>query len=100
MMQWSRLPIYTAGFGLVGSMASLIFIAGHPGHRTHHAVDSALLIHHFRSVSAGNYPDLMSARKYEDFLYRRVVNHFIRCCSALKTEKAVCDTCCMTPTCG
>lgn len=87
MMQWSRLPVYTAGFGLVGSMASLIFIAGQPGHRTV-TPSTALLIHHFRSVSIGNYPDLMSARKYEDFLYQRVVNH-IRCCSALKTEKAV-----------
>ncbi len=87
MMEWSKLPIYTAGFGLVGSMASLVFAAGQSGFRVVTPA-TALLIHHFKTINAGNYPELISARKYEDFLYHRVVNHFIRY-SNLKSEKAV-----------
>ncbi|MBN1356006.1 ATP-dependent Clp protease proteolytic subunit [bacterium] len=33
MMEWSRILICTAGFGIVGSMATLIFIAGEKGRR-------------------------------------------------------------------
>lgn len=87
LMAWSRLPVHTAGFGLVGSMASLIFAAGAPGHRVITPA-TALLVHHFRTISGGSYPDLIAARKYEDFLYGRVVDHLLQH-SNLTTETAV-----------
>jgi len=75
LMEWSRIPVYTAGFGLVGSMASLVFCAGAHGHRVV-TPSTALLVHHYRSMNMGSYPDLFSMRKYEDFLYARIVSHY------------------------
>ena len=76
MMNWSKLPVHTAGFGMVGSMAALIFAAGTPRHRAL-TPTTALLVHHFHSLSAGNYPNLISTRKYEDFLHERTVTHLM-----------------------
>jgi ATP-dependent Clp protease, protease subunit len=87
MMEWSRIPIYTAGFGIVGSMASLIFIAGDNGKRVV-TPSTALLVHHFHSMQIGNYPNLISLRKYEDFLYNRVMSHYLKY-SNLKSESEV-----------
>lgn len=87
MMEWSRIPVCTAGFGIVGSMATLIFIAGEKGRRVI-TPGTALLVHHYKAMNAGSYPDLISMRKYEDFLYNRVVAHY-RKHSALKNESDV-----------
>ena len=49
MMEWSKIPVYTAGFGVVGSMAAMIFIAGEKGRRVLTA-STAILSHHFQSM--------------------------------------------------
>ena len=33
IIEWSRIPIYTTGIGMIASMALLIFMTGEKGHR-------------------------------------------------------------------
>jgi ATP-dependent Clp protease protease subunit len=33
IMEWSRVPVFTTGLGMLGSMGLLVFMAGERGHR-------------------------------------------------------------------
>ncbi len=76
MMEWSSLPVYTTGLGLVASMALGIFMSGHKGHRIL-TPRTSLLSHRFFSISAGNHSELIARRKEEDFLHERLIEHYI-----------------------
>lgn len=77
MMEWSRIPIYTTGIGMIGSMGLLIFMCGAKGRRviTHR---TSILSHRFSWLSAGNHSQLLASRKEEDLEHLRIVDHYLR----------------------
>ncbi len=77
VMEWSAIPIYTVGLGMVASMALLIFMAGVKGHRTL-TPNTSLLSHRFWSLDIGNYSDLLALRKQHDIEHQRILQHYIR----------------------
>jgi ATP-dependent Clp protease protease subunit len=60
IMEWSRIPIYTTGIGIVASMALLIFMTGEKGRRVLTARTS-ILSHRFSgasfAITANSLPD-------------------------------------------
>ncbi len=76
MMEWSSLPVYTTGLGLVASMALGIFMSGNKDHRIL-TPRTSLLSHRFFSISMGNHSELIARRKEEDFLHERLIEHYI-----------------------
>jgi len=77
MMEWSQIPIYTIGIGMVASMGLLILMAGHKGRRVV-TPNTSLLSHRFSSMSWGNHSQLVANRKIEDQLHERIVNHYLQ----------------------
>jgi len=77
LMDWSRLPIYTTGLGMISSMALAIFMAGEKGHRVI-TPRTSILSHRFSAMSFGNHSELLAKRKEEDLLHRRLLDHYIR----------------------
>lgn len=86
MMEWSRLPVYTIGVGMVSSMALGIFMAGEKGHRVL-TPRTSILSHRFSGMSVGNYSELIARRKEEDFLHDRLINHYIEHTSLATREE-------------
>ncbi|HTB21690.1 MAG TPA: ATP-dependent Clp protease proteolytic subunit [bacterium] len=78
LMQWSRLPVYTTGFGLVASMGLSVLMAGAPGHRVL-TPRATLMSHRFWTLSGGNYSGLVARRKIEDLTHRRILDHYMEC---------------------
>lgn len=78
LMQWSRLPVYTTGFGLVASMGLSVLMAGARGHRVL-TPRSTLMSHRFWTLTGGNYSGLVARRKIEDLTHRRILDHYIEC---------------------
>jgi ATP-dependent Clp protease protease subunit len=78
LMQWSRLPVYTTGFGLVASMGLSVLMAGDKGHRVL-TPRASLMSHRFWTLSGGNYSGLVARRKVEDLTHRRILDHYIEC---------------------
>ncbi|MCY3737633.1 MAG: ATP-dependent Clp protease proteolytic subunit [Gemmatimonadaceae bacterium] len=76
LMDWSRLPVYTTGVGMVASMALAVFMAGEPGHRVL-TPRTSVLSHRFSALSFGNHSELVARRKEEDLLHRRLVDHYL-----------------------
>lgn len=76
MMEWSSLPVYTTGIGLIASMALAVFMAGKKGRRvlTPH---TSILSHRFFGMSMGSHSELLARRKEEDFLHQRLIDHYI-----------------------
>ncbi len=60
MMEWSRLPVYTTGVGMVASMGLAIFMAGEKGQRVL-TPRTSVLSHRFSGMNAGNYSDSLRA---------------------------------------
>jgi len=87
MMEWSRLPVYTTGVGMVASMGLAIFMAGEKGQRVL-TPRTSVLSHRFSGMNAGNYSDLIARRKEEDFLHERLIRHYMEHTS-LKTPEEV-----------
>ena len=87
LMQWSRLPVYTTGFGLVASMGLSILMAGSPGHRVL-TPRATLMSHRFWGASVENYSGLVAKRKIEDLTHQRIMAHYVAC-SKLKDVKEV-----------
>lgn len=77
MMEWSRIPIYTTGLGMIGSMGLLLFMAGAKERRVITARTS-ILSHRFSWLSAGNHSQLLANRKEEDLEHKRIVDHYLR----------------------
>jgi ATP-dependent Clp protease protease subunit len=87
MMEWSRLPVYTTGVGMVASMGLAIFMAGEKGQRVL-TPRTSVLSHRFSGMIAGHYSDLIARRKEEDFLHERLIRHYMEHTS-LKTPEEV-----------
>jgi ATP-dependent Clp protease protease subunit len=87
IMEWSQLPVYTTGLGLVASMGLVILMAGHKGQRVVTA-NTSLLSHCFSATSSGTRPELVARRRQEDWMHERLVAHYARH-SALKTEPEI-----------
>jgi ATP-dependent Clp protease, protease subunit len=77
IMEWSRIPIYTAGIGLIASMGLLVFMAGEKGRRVI-TPRTSILSHRFTAMSTGNHSQLIAGRKEEDFLHGRIVDHYLQ----------------------
>ncbi len=77
MMEWSRIPIYTTGIGMIGSMGLLLFMCGAKGRRVV-TNRTSILSHRFSWLSAGNHSQLLASRKEEDLEHRRIVDHYIK----------------------
>ena len=79
IMRWSALPIHTTGFGLVGSMALLVLMAGPPGARTV-LPRTSLLSHRFHCSTSGNHADMLAERSQQDLIHQRILAHYADCC--------------------
>lgn len=90
MMDWSRLPVYITGIGIVGSMALALFMAGDKGHRVL-TQRTSILSHRFSALNWGNHSELVARRKEEDLMHRRLLDHYLRH-TALASEEEVCAT--------
>ena len=87
IMEWSRIPIYTAGIGLIASMGLLVFMAGEKGRRVI-TPRTSILSHRFTAFPIGNYSQLIAGRKEEDFLHERIVDHYLQY-AGIDTRKAL-----------
>jgi len=87
MMEWSRLPVYATGVGIIASMALAVFMAGEKGHRVV-TPRTSVLSHRFAAFSYGNHSELVAKRKEEDLMHRRLLDHYIRH-TGLKSEQEV-----------
>jgi ATP-dependent Clp protease protease subunit len=76
LIEWSSLPVHTLGIGLIASMALVVFMAGERGHRVL-TNRTSILSHRFSGLSFGNYSELLARRKEEDWLHRRLLDHYL-----------------------
>ena len=76
IMEWSNIPIYTTGIGIIASMGLLIFMAGAKGHRVI-TPRTSILSHHFSAMNMGNHSQLIAGRREEDMLHERILNHYM-----------------------
>lgn len=76
IMEWSRIPIYTTGIGMIASMGLLIFMTGEMGRRVI-TPRTSILSHRFSSLSAGNHSQLIAGRKEEDLEHERILQHYL-----------------------
>jgi len=77
IMEWSKLPIYTTGIGMIASMGLLIFMTGFKGRRVI-TRRTSILSHRFSSLSLGNHSQLLANRKEEDLEHTRIVDHYLK----------------------
>ncbi len=77
IMEWSRLPIYTTGIGIIASMGLLVFMTGFRGRRII-TPRTSILSHRFLAMSWGNHSQLLASRKEQDLEHARIVDHYLR----------------------
>jgi len=77
IMEWSRLPIYTTGIGMIASMALLVFMTGTKGRRVI-TPRTSMLSHRYSSITWGNHSQLLATRKEQDLEHDRIVEHYLR----------------------
>lgn len=87
MMEWSRIPVYTTGIGMVASMGLMIFMAGKKGHRAI-TPRCSILSHRFSWASYGSHSAMIAQRKEEDLTHRRILDHYKRY-SKYKNQKDI-----------
>lgn len=85
MMEWSRLPIYTTGIGMIASMGLLIFMTGEQGRRVI-TPRTSILSHRFSAFNYGNHSQLIAGRKEEDLEHERILTHYLNY-SKIKDKK-------------
>ena len=76
IMEWSRIPIYTSGIGMIASMGLLLFMTGEKGRRVI-TPRTSILSHRFSSMSVGNHSQLIANRKEEDLEHQRILEHYL-----------------------
>lgn len=76
IMEWSNIPIYTTGIGMIASMGLLIFMTGEKGHRVV-TPRTSILSHRFSAINFGNHSQLIAGRREEDMLHERILNHYM-----------------------
>ena len=77
IMEWSRLPIYTTGIGMIASMSLLVFMTGAKGRRVI-TPRTSMLSHRYSSMTWGNHSQLLANRKEQDLEHDRIVDHYMR----------------------
>ena len=77
IMEWSRIPIYTTGIGMIASMALLVFMTGTRGRRVI-TPRTSMLSHRYSSITWGNHSQLLATRKEQDLEHDRIVDHYLR----------------------
>jgi ATP-dependent Clp protease, protease subunit len=87
LMDWSRLPVYTTGVGIIGSMALCVFMAGEAGRRVL-TPRTSILSHRFSGFNWGNHSELVARRREEDLMHHRLIDHYLRH-TGLNTEEEV-----------
>jgi ATP-dependent Clp protease protease subunit len=75
IMEWSRIPIYTTGIGMIASMGLLIFMTGEKGRRVI-TPRTSILSHRFSAFNFGNHSQLIAGRKEEDLEHERILRHY------------------------
>ena len=78
LMHWSRIPIRTTAMGLVASMGLLVLMAGAPGSRVI-MPSCSVLSHRFATITGGSHADLLAARRQQDLVHRRILDHYRTC---------------------
>ena len=76
IMEWSRIPIYTTGIGIIASMALLVFMTGEKGRRVI-TPRTSILSHRFSAFSVGSHSQLIAGRKEEDLEHERILQHYL-----------------------
>ena len=76
IMEWSRIPIYTTGIGMIASMGLLVFMTGEKGHRVI-TPRTSILSHRFSAFNFGNHSQLIASRKEEDLEHERILQHYL-----------------------
>ena len=76
IMEWSRIPIYTTGIGMIASMALLVFMTGDKGRRVV-TPRTSILSHRFSAFSVGSHSQLIAGRREEDLAHERIVQHYL-----------------------
>ena len=77
IMEWSRLPIFTTGIGMIASMALLVFMTGTRGRRVI-TPRTSMLSHRYSAMTGGNHSQLLAGRKEQDLEHTRVIDHYLR----------------------
>ena len=77
IMEWSQIPIYTTGLGIIASMGLIIFMAGEKGKRVI-TPRTSILSHRFSWIKAGNHSQLLAYRKAEDIEHKKIVEHYLK----------------------
>jgi ATP-dependent Clp protease, protease subunit len=77
IMEWSRIPIFTTGIGMIASMALLVFMTGTRGRRVI-TPRTSMLSHRYSSMTWGNHSQLLATRKEQDLEHDRIIDHYLR----------------------
>ena len=76
IMEWSRLPIYTTGIGMIASMGLLVFMTGNKGRRVI-TPRTSILSHRYSAMTWGNHSQLLAGRKEQDLEHQRIIDHYL-----------------------
>ena len=76
IMEWSRLPIYTTGIGMIASMGLLVFMTGQKGKRVI-TPRTSILSHRYSAMSWGNHSQLLAGRKQQDLEHQKIIDHYL-----------------------
>nr|WP_272881675.1 ATP-dependent Clp protease proteolytic subunit [Fundidesulfovibrio soli] len=87
VMEWSRIPIYTTGLGMLASMGLMVFMAGEPGRRVL-TPRTSILSHRFQGIRMGSHGELIAGRKGEDLTHERILDHYLRYSKMRTREQA------------
>lgn len=77
IIEWSKIPVYTTGIGIIASMGLIIFMTGEKGRRVI-TPRTSILSHKFSWSRSGNYSELLAIRKAEDMEYKKIVEHYLK----------------------
>lgn len=86
IMEWSRIPIYTTGIGMIASMGLLVFMTGEKGHRIV-TPRTSILSHRYSAFSIGNHSQLIASRKEQDLEHERILSHYLNYSSIKSREE-------------
>lgn len=85
LIEYSTLPVHITGLGVCGSMGILILSSGEQGHRIV-TRNTALLSHQYHLTSHGKHHELVADRKGQDWLYGRMMMHYLNHSHLSKAE--------------
>ena len=77
IMEWSRLPVYTTGVGMIASMGLLMFMTGVKGRRVI-TPRTSILSHRYFTIQGGNHSQLLAGRKEHDLVHKRIIDHYLQ----------------------